>query len=237
LGPGPWVIVSPHDDDAILGAGATLAAARAEGIDVHVVVVTDGRMGWNDPREKEHLVSVREGELRRAFGMLGIRDSALHLLNFADGSLHLERGCRPDERGAGVGRALTRVFRATLARAVFCCTHADIHPDHRVTAEETEIAATWASGAIWQELGAPLGDVKQWAYAVYCEFPQAPEVQVITDPVHHRAKINALRCFESQPFINSMTARLEEDGPVEYFANVGLPPYRPKRYATLFTNT
>ena len=46
FGKGPWLVVSPHDDDLVLGMGLTLLAAHAQKIEVHAVVVSDGRMGY-----------------------------------------------------------------------------------------------------------------------------------------------------------------------------------------------
>lgn len=37
----PWVVIAPHPDDETLGCGGTLLRARARGIDVHWVIVTE----------------------------------------------------------------------------------------------------------------------------------------------------------------------------------------------------
>ena len=49
LGGGPWLLIAPHDDDIILGAGLLLLAAQAQGIAVHVAVATDGSLGYARP--------------------------------------------------------------------------------------------------------------------------------------------------------------------------------------------
>ena len=55
FGPGPWVIVSPHDDDIILGMEMTVSAARQEGIEVHVVVVVTDLITLLNEREKSKI--------------------------------------------------------------------------------------------------------------------------------------------------------------------------------------
>ncbi len=40
-----YALVSPHDDDVILGAGLFMQLAQREGIPTHVIIVTDGSMG------------------------------------------------------------------------------------------------------------------------------------------------------------------------------------------------
>ena len=39
---GPWIIVAPHADDETFGMGGTLLKAKQQGIETHLVVLTDG---------------------------------------------------------------------------------------------------------------------------------------------------------------------------------------------------
>ena len=41
-----WLFVSPHDDDVPLGGGLWMQAAAEAGVDVRVLIVTDGSMGY-----------------------------------------------------------------------------------------------------------------------------------------------------------------------------------------------
>ena len=236
IGPGPWLVVAPHDDDAVLGLGATIAAASAAGIAVHVAVLTDGAMGYDRPEDAPALVATRAGELRAALRELGVGPEAVHELGFPDGQLQRERGCRPDAQGGGIGRRLVRVMRQVKPGAVFVCTAADLHPDHQAAAPETAIASCWASSPIWRELGAPIAAPREWHYAVYCAFPRPPELQIAAAPADFAAKLRALRRFVSQPFIDAMVARLEADGPVEHLAAATWSPYRPALSRSLFSN-
>ena len=234
FGSGPWLMVAPHDDDAVIGAGLAIAAGTAAGIEVHVAVVTNGRMGWDKPEDAEALVATRDAELEASLRAVGVPLERLHRLGFDDGSLNLQRGCRPDADGTGVGRALTRVMRAIRPGAIFCCTGEDLHPDHKITAEETAMAACWASGAIWAEFGEPIPQPQLWDYAVYCDFPAPPALQLRADQAALDAKVASMRCYESQPFIDDLIERLIEDGPYEYFAAKTWRPYRPGHYAGFF---
>lgn len=234
LGPQPWLVIAPHDDDAQIGMGLTIHAAVAAGIEVHIAVVTDGRMGWDDPADREQLVATRADEMTRASATIGVPADRLHRLGFPDGSLHLHQGCRPDAEGGGMGRVLTRLLRTIRPGTVFCATEADLHPDHRYTASETAMALAWASGAIWRELGAPITAPRLWHYAVYCDFPQAPQCRVTADAAAMQAKLDSLACFASQPFIDDVVARLRADGPVEFFGEMTMRPFRPAHYASLF---
>ncbi|MEX1021359.1 MAG: PIG-L family deacetylase [Litorilinea sp.] len=65
-----------HPDDESFGPGATLARYAAEGVDVHVIIATDGIEGSVeksiDLPAHETLAQVRSGELSRAAVALGV---------------------------------------------------------------------------------------------------------------------------------------------------------------------
>ena len=59
-----WLFVSPHDDDLCVGAGLLIQAAAEAGVNVHALIVTDGRMGYCTKEQKEtimHLMLDLEG--------------------------------------------------------------------------------------------------------------------------------------------------------------------------------
>jgi len=65
-----------HPDDESFGIGGTLARYAAEGVDVHVIIATDGAAGsvaegFEDARDQ--LVEVRSKELDKATAVLGVR--------------------------------------------------------------------------------------------------------------------------------------------------------------------
>ena len=43
------VVYSPHDDDAILGAGYAMRAAIEDGAEVYIVIVCSGNAGYSTP--------------------------------------------------------------------------------------------------------------------------------------------------------------------------------------------
>ena len=68
LPPGPWLVFAPHSDDETFGLGGCLLRAADEGIETHVIVVTDGALGGVE----EELVSRRREEVERAGKLLGL---------------------------------------------------------------------------------------------------------------------------------------------------------------------
>jgi LmbE family N-acetylglucosaminyl deacetylase len=74
LGEGGLVVVAPHPDDESLGCGGLIAAARAGGCPVRVLIVSDGT--GSHPASKAYpkarLRDLRENEARQAVKELGL---------------------------------------------------------------------------------------------------------------------------------------------------------------------
>jgi LmbE family N-acetylglucosaminyl deacetylase len=78
-----------HPDDESLGTGGTLARYAAEGVETYLVMATRGERGWwgesKDYPGERALGQIREGELRAAARVLGIRE--VFFLDYVDGEL------------------------------------------------------------------------------------------------------------------------------------------------------
>jgi len=77
-------ILSPHDDDALLGAGYLLLADISEGGEPFVLIFCDGSGGYSNVDEKERIVSVRRIESTRAYEKLGIREENIVRFDYPD---------------------------------------------------------------------------------------------------------------------------------------------------------
>ena len=78
------LIISPHDDDAILGAGVVWQAVQANGGEVLVAIVCDGSAGYSTPEEKDTIVETRRAETVKAYGALGLGQSAVTRFDVPD---------------------------------------------------------------------------------------------------------------------------------------------------------
>lgn len=234
--PGPWLVVAPHDDDAVLGMGMGIRNAVDAGVEVHIAVVSDGSMGYSAAADRAGIVARRRAEMVRSSELLGVPPSRLHGLGLPDSDLPAWQGCRalPDGTLGGIARGLTAVLRRVRPTLVFGNTAADLHPDHRVVASELDISCFHASGAIWLELGEPIALPRRFDYAVYSDFPVPPTIEVRGAPALAAAKLESIACFASQPQIEAMVARIRAAPPVEYLQEVTWRPYDPARYAARF---
>lgn len=86
LGSRGLVVVAPHPDDESLGCGGLIAAARASGRPVHLVVVSDGCGSHTQSRlyPPEKLRALREAETQRAGAVLGLGSGDVTFLRLPD---------------------------------------------------------------------------------------------------------------------------------------------------------
>ena len=116
---GPWLVFAPHADDETFGMGGALLKAKQQGIETHLVVLTDGSLGGG----MNNLTEIREAEVRLASKLLGIK--SLHCWSEPDRSLL---------PSANVIRKTSDIISQITPAAVFFPGALEIHPDHRATA-------------------------------------------------------------------------------------------------------
>jgi LmbE family N-acetylglucosaminyl deacetylase len=133
-----------HPDDESLGMGGTLAKYAAEGVETYLVCATRGERGWmgeeKDNPGLEALGRLREGELRAACAVLGIRD--VQFLDYLDGDLDQ---APPAEAIAKLVSHLRRVRPQVVV--TFGPEGAYGHPDHIAICQFTHAALVRAADA------------------------------------------------------------------------------------------
>jgi LmbE family N-acetylglucosaminyl deacetylase len=237
-----WLMVSPHDDDVTLGAGLLIQAAIAERIDVRTAVVTDGRMGYCTIGQKDAIVDIRRRETDQSFEILGIPQEKVSYLNFPDGGLAEFRGRRAAKNGepsvggfTGLQNAFTHLLREVRPTRVFVPTIADLHPDHQITNAELMISLFHAGGSIWPELGdALVGVPKVYELAVYCDFPEPPQIEVKSDAAAFENKLASIAAYQSQTQIGGLIDSLRASGPYEYIRELNFKLYSATHYKKAF---
>ncbi len=67
------LVIAPHEDDEVLGAGVAVLRLVERGKAVHITVVTDGRNSHSSPKiSKDELAAMRKQEMIDACGLLGV---------------------------------------------------------------------------------------------------------------------------------------------------------------------
>lgn len=153
-GPGLCLVLAPHADDESFGCGGTIAARRAAGAQVVIVVATDGALSDRLARDGAEVVAVRQEEARAAGRALGVDAKDVRFLGLPDGSLQ-------QHHSELVGRLADLVADLDPAE-ILVCSRFDPHPDHlalhRASLEVSSRAVvleylvwawpTWPAGAL-----------------------------------------------------------------------------------------
>jgi len=238
-----FLFISPHDDDVVIGAGLLIQLAEKENVPVHILIVTDGSMGYCSPEEKESIAEIRRKETFECYQQLGIPKENIVWLGYPDCRLNSYRGRRPAEANeaialkgfAGLQNSFTYHLRRTKPTQCFLPTSNDLHPDHKITYDEFLISIYHAAGAIWPELGAPTEKLPYvHEIACYCNFPSFPHLQIKTSPELLQKKLTALGAFRSQRQIQAEINIIKNAGPVEYIRDLHFKLYTPEIYRHLF---
>lgn len=125
---GRTLVLAPHPDDEILGAGGTIARLAAEGEDVFVAVVTEGR----PPAFPAELVARVQEEARTAHRGLGVRETFW---------LGQPAAALAETAHAQLNAAITEVVRKVAPRTLLIPFVGDMHADHQLTFFSALVAA------------------------------------------------------------------------------------------------
>lgn len=239
-----WLFVSPHDDDMCMGAGLWLQAALQAGVEVYLLVVTDGRMGYCHLEDVHTIIETRRVETYTSCATLGLDQNFIRYIDYPDGGLAMLQGRqarheRPDIediRGyVGLQNAMTYHLRTIQPHRLILPTPTDLHPDHRITHSEMMISLFHASGEIWPELGPPTELIpKVYEMAVYCEFAGPPNLELRADQKAFDRKLDSIAAFQSQAQIAQLVDNVRKNGPYEYLREANFRLYTPNSYLPLF---
>lgn len=179
LPPSAIVVVSPHPDDEVFGAGGLMCSAARCGRPVIVLSVTDGEAAYPD---WSGLDAIRRRELTDALTVLAPNNVSLHHLSIPDG--------RVDEHRAVLSEALHRL--TPPGSLLVSPYEGDGHPDHDAT------------GEVCREFGR-LRNAPVWRYPIWAWHHSAPEWfagrawgRHALDAATIGVKTRAIECFESQ---------------------------------------
>lgn len=238
-----WLFISPHDDDVVIASGILLQKAVEEKIDIRVVVSTDGSMGYCDTTYMNDIAGTRCSETKESFALFGIND--IVFFGFPDTQLYHFAGRRKAEKDdpyivndfTGLQNAYTFQMRDFRPTRIFVPSGADLHPDHKITYQETLISLFHCGSSIWPELGDPLSETPLLhEMAVYCDFIGPPDVKVQGDDANLEKKLAAISAYRSQEkVIDALVTKLRSSGPSEYFRDAEFNLYSPANYSDLFS--
>lgn len=189
-GVGGLVIVAPHPDDESLGCGGLIAAARAAGRSVRLLVISDGCGSHTHSAlyPPDRLRTLREAETLRAAALLGLEADAVTFLRLPDAHVpHTGRRARE------AADAVVAAASACAASAVFVTWRHDPHCDHAASAAIVALARPQLAGVRIYEY-----PVWGWTLPPDTEVGPAPQGLRLDVSAHRDAKMRAVAAHESQ---------------------------------------
>lgn len=144
IGTGGLVVVAPHPDDESLGCGGLIAEAVAQGIEVRVIIVSDGVGShpnsalYPPPRLRE----LREEETKAAVRALGLDARFLRFLRLPDTAVPIQ-----GELAEIAVQAIVEAAQECRASMVGVTWRHDPHCDHEASALLVEKARPSLTGA------------------------------------------------------------------------------------------
>jgi LmbE family N-acetylglucosaminyl deacetylase len=145
LGPGRFLFVSPHTDDAELGCGGMIARALEEGAEVHVLVFSAAE----ESRPPDTPPTILKDEFVLAMTALGVPSSNLQIEGFPVRYLAAHRQEILEE--------LVRVRTRVQPSVVLAPASSDVHQDHQVVQAECLRAfkdlTLWGYELPWNHVG------------------------------------------------------------------------------------
>lgn len=248
-----FVFFAPHDDDSAISLGIVIRAARAQGIPVRVVVVTDGRNGYVSLGDRDSIVDRRVQETYASYQLLGVDTKDIIFLNFPDGNLQNYYGRRvanpgdpSDQHGfTGLENHFVRELRHRVSingakvapTRIFVPSAADYHQDHVAVAQEIPISLYHAIGGIWPECGEKLEKPPYlYWHCVYCKLADAhePNIRIVGDAEALEVKLKSIAEYDSQGQIAPLIDQLKVAPPVEYLREESFELFVPGVYDHCF---
>ena len=123
-------ILSPHDDDAIIGAGYSIAAAQENGAKIFVFVFCKGNAGYSTIGEKDTIESIRKSETIKAYEKIGVNKENISFFDYSDFSIIQSIGWRLNHGGEGSFKKVMTAFRENRITRVIIPNHYREHLDH-----------------------------------------------------------------------------------------------------------
>ena len=163
-------VMSPHDDDAILGAGYAMLAAQKAGADVYVVIFCRGDAGYSIIEEKDTIEQVRARETDDCYARLGIPADHILRMNFPDFSAISNWGWQKADGTPGDMPRILRFLREKKVTRVMIPNHYHEHIDHIATYWMSSFDVPQAGDAALVDYGTPHAVRSTLQYSVWADF-------------------------------------------------------------------
>lgn len=216
-------VYSPHDDDAILGAGYAIRAAIEDGARVTIVIVCSGNAGYSTPEEKDAIVQTRHKETLACYEAFGVRAQDVLFLNYPDFSALSYMGWQLPSGGEGHFKTTIPELRKRGITRILAPNPYHEHVDHIAASMMASYDAPQAGDEILADWGEPHSVKSVAMYSVWADLdPEDAMLKhrpadirgncvLIADASVEQTVMKGILCYASQALvIKSLTAARKE---------------------------
>ena len=163
------LVMSHHDDDAIIAAGYAMLAAKQAGAEVYVMIFCRGDAGYSTLEEKATIEDVRKKETFDCYARLGIDADHIVRMNFPDFSAIGNWGWQKADGSEGDMPTILRFLRDHKVTRVMVPNHYHEHIDHVATHLMGSYDVPQAGDVVLVDYGTPHAVRSTREYSVWAD--------------------------------------------------------------------
>lgn len=214
------VILSPHDDDGLLGAGYLILGALESGAKVYVMIFHNGNCGYSKPELKDKIVEIRKKETFNAYESIGIPSKNIIRLELPDFSGNNFLGLyfptqKEKYEPLGPFELIIRKLRELKTTRLIFANDFREHIDHTAVAYTGIYYGPQAGDPVVVDWGTPSKIKSFMQYSVWSKFDQMADLGIIADMKSENKIRNAVKQWKSQLDIIDGILKSREDRKIQ----------------------
>ena len=193
------LVIAPHADDEVLGCGATIAKACANGDEVYVLICTNASVGAPELFSSDIIRQIRT-EALEAHSLLGVKET--FFLEFPAPVLDQYPRYKMSNEMSGI-------IRKIGAETVYIPHRGDCHKDHAIIHECAMVACRPLANCKVKHVYAyeTLSET-EWGESIAADFFVPVKYNTFTNEAFQK-KLDAMCCFKSQLYSFPASRSLE----------------------------
>jgi LmbE family N-acetylglucosaminyl deacetylase len=163
-------VMSPHDDDAVIGAGYAMLAAKKAGAEIFVCIFCRGDAGYSTLEHKDTIEDTRGKETSLCYGELGVPSQNIFRMGFGDFSAIGNLGWTTAAGNEGDMPRMLKFLREHKITRVIVPNHYREHIDHTAAHWMASFNAPQSGDPILVDHGTPHVVRSVLEYSVWADF-------------------------------------------------------------------
>ena len=170
-------VFSPHDDDAIIGAGYAIEAAMINGAEVCIFIFCSGNAGYSNIGQKDEIVELRKRETVNAYQKMGIKRKNIIRFEYCDFSVIQNVGWKLNNGCEGSFKKVLTALRELKITRVLVPNHYREHTDHTAVNMIGSFDSPQAGDSVVVDWARPNKVKSVLEYSVWADF--SPEDAIV----------------------------------------------------------